>query len=180
MCLSIVCLQIALGASHFTTGPDGVWYQSEFAHTIHTESATAAIGLSGDNWRAGYQYLGRVTSTALASASDSDHNWPLSHFDGHGYVDGLYAAWVPRWIEIGAYAYRARWQEHIPDWRHCADCAPVDLTVTHRPTWDITPYVGVHYGPVAITYRHDIRARSDAWPAVYSGPVWTAELRLAL
>lgn len=180
MCLSIVCLQIALGASQFTTGPDGVWYQKEFEHHIETRSAAGAIGINGDNWRLGYQYLGRVTSSALASASDADHGWPLSHWYGHGSVDGFYAAWVPKYVEIGAYAYRARWSMHIPDWRHCATCASQDLTVTHKPQWDITPYIGLHYGPLAITYRKNIEAKGDQWPAVFAGPVWSAELRYSL
>jgi hypothetical protein len=150
-----------LGGSKFST-KDGIWYQSEFDHTINANSKSAMLRADysiDDKYSlgAGYLYLGKVSIDAKASASDSDHSWPLSHWIGYGDVKGVFLTGKRRWesgwfIEGGAYAYRPTWQEYIPDWRACATCETKPVSVAHVPHTKLSPIYGGGYrhGPFTI------------------------------
>ena len=135
------------------------------------------------NIRVGYWYLGKTKSQALASASDDDHSWPLSHWYGEGNNTGFtFGMDTPKkqfaglsWhLEPGVYWYRPRWREVIPDWRPCKTCTSQLVDVSHFPRRQVTPMVTLvaEKGNLGLTatYLHDVEASKDAWPAIYAPP----------
>ncbi len=188
--------EIDLGVSHFSLGPNGVWYQQGHPYSAQLTVPSAGLGVRSDGkpglgWRAGYLFLGRVTSTAQASASDDDYNsganaWPTSTYNGSGAVQGGYAGLlyrfmignVPLELEGGAYGYLATWQVNVPDWRRCQTCSPESVTVTHKQEFKVTPYVGIALGPAALMYFHNVSADGDQFPAIYAGDVVQLQFRV--
>jgi len=145
---------IGAGVSQFTAD-NGTWYQEEFPHKLNLTSSAfiAKIEQSiNDKYaiNAGYLYLGKTSSDALASASDADHSWPLSNWIGYGDVKGFFLQGKRKFsngifIEGGTYYYKATWQEYISDWRACADCATQYVEVSHVPKWKLAPIYGLGY-----------------------------------
>ena len=183
MIAALLSLELAVGYSNFSHQPDGVWYQEPFPHTLVTRSPNFAIGAATKDYRFGYEYFGRVTTSALATASDADYNlnganakWPLSHWYGEGKVEGLYASklWHDGnfFLETGVYVYRPTWSMTIPDWRPCETCPPQYLKVTHDPKFNASPILGIGYMSEGHVFTLNIRqtqTRGDQWPAFYSG-----------
>lgn len=190
------------GMSQFGHQPDGIWYQNSLAHSLHMTSPTAGFGVTGNvadwvRWRAGYAYLGRVTSSAEATASDEDYAtkrcngkvcWPLSHWYGSGNVQGLYATLNPEHQvgsikiigEAGLWLYRPTWTMTIPDWRRCQDCRPEYLQVQHKPRWQpgLTLGIGLRYARTTLMLsRYTAEASGDEWPAVYHGGCTVLSIR---
>lgn len=188
--------ELGLGISRFTLAANGTWYQDGNAYDVNLNSPAFAVGLRSDRdlgwgWRAGYEYLGRVTSKALASASDDDYfsgrnAWPLSHWNGSGTVQGVYGGVLyrlQRWgiaiePEAGMYLYRPTWEMHIPDWRACQTCTPQPVHVRHDAGVQGTWYAGVALGPFSVRYYGLVDANGDQWPAIYDGPVWQVQVRV--
>lgn len=171
-----LALAISLGLSHFSLAPNGTWYQEGFPYEVTQTVPSISVGIDTKYFELGYTYLGKVKSSAEATASDADYNdgppyWPLSHWNGSGDVSGLYAGGHVGPITVGAYVYKPTWKMDIPDWRHCAECQPQHLTVWHDPKWEVTPYVKVQYKGLSLTYYHHIAAGQDEWPAIYEGKV---------
>ena len=196
-------IEVSGGMSKFGKGPNGIWYQDGFPYSLKLRSESVSVGgkwqLSDrSHFRAGYLYLGRVSSAALATASDENYApeqpnhcngecWPLSNWYGHGRVNGLYAGYVRDLykplglaVEGGVYAYLATWQMRIPDWRHTKDDPGQPLTVTHKTYPYATPYIGVGVGPVWVTYYPWISAQGDGWPSVYKGGTYRVETRISV
>jgi hypothetical protein len=83
--------EIGVGVSKFSLTENGTWYQEGFPYGVNLYSPAISLGIKADitdsvSIRAGYENLGQVTSSALASASDAnyaacrnDHAkcWPL-------------------------------------------------------------------------------------------------------
>jgi hypothetical protein len=192
MIAALLSLELAVGYSNFGHQPDGVWYQEPFAHTLTTRSPSFSVGVASKDYRFGYEYFGRVTTSALATPSDPDYNingahakWPLSHWYGDGNVQGIYASRLWRsgnfFAETGLYVYRPTWSMTIPDWRSCETCNPKYIKVVHNPTLNATPIIGVGYKygmtDVVVTVRQT-QTRGDYWTAFYSGASTKAELRM--
>lgn len=187
-------LSIEPGISFFNLNQDNIWYQAEFPHDIdlHVPSIRVSYSFPVKDYkiRVGYWYLGKPKSAALASASDEDHSWPLSHWYGTGtnagytfgidtetkQVGGFKVHWEP-----GIYWYKPRWREVIPDWRPCRDCPTQLVDVSHFPRRQVTPIITLvaEKGPLGITatYLHDVEASKDAWPAVYAPPTRSGTFR---
>jgi len=195
--------EISLGMTNFKHQDNGIWWQDgpEFPHELKMTSPTVAIGLKGGipllswgaertYWRGGYQYLGRVTSTALAT---SDENYAAcylgaapcwknkTHFKGVGNVQGFYLSLVPEYpigecaifAELGAYAFMPRWKVTLPDARPIGDDPySISYTVRHRDQWLVTPVlgIGVRYKgtSIAFAYRH-VWGSGDEFSPLYKG-----------
>jgi hypothetical protein len=142
--------------------------------------------------------LGKVTSSAVASASDenylscrNDHSkcWPLSHWYGTGNVQELYLTASHEFDvhgmriigEVGAKAYRPTWNMTIPDWRPTADGPSQFLQVHHDPKIQYGYILGVG---LQVTDKSSVmlsvepaRADHDEFPAIYTGKVIRATVR---
>ena len=203
-------IEFGLGITHATHQDNMTWWQEEFPHSLRMNSPSLSVGLKGVlresvagferiNWRAGYEYLGKFRSTALATASDADYGacrydlnkcWPLSHWAGVGAVQGLYATLQPE-IDMGTYsiffeggvsAYYSTWKVDIPDWRPTREGPVQSLTATHKAKWQITYMLGlgVRKGPVSLAYTiRRAEATGDLFPAIYHDKAHNVSLRYA-
>lgn len=203
-------VEVAIGFTHASAISNGYWYQKGFEHDLKLDSPSFNIGISQPfldryRFRAGYEWLGRFTSSAAATASDANYNkathtcngecWPLSHWRGAGTVQGIYAAvarelftvaGIPVSIELGGDYYRSTWRVDVPDYNAAGTCtksvgcyqaAPHSLSIAHHARWQFTPQAGLSMGPVALTYRRDLSARGDEFPAIYQGSAWSIDYR---
>ena len=186
--------EMAVGESEFNSQPNGVWYQNGFAHSLGLNSPSLSIGATGYatdwmRWHAGYTYLGQASSTAIAVSSDaiyakyggnSAKYWPVSHWNGSGDVNLLYATLAPEYksgdftfaIEAGFTAYKPTWAVNSPDWIPCATCATQNITPTHHGVIQLGETIGfsLKYGDTSIVFsRYTISASGDQWPAIYTG-----------
>lgn len=183
---------VAGGVTFHNSQPDGTWYQGAFDHTLKTDVPAVSVKWftdSRDGWQygVGYTFLGKVTSTAIATASDANYNtttnscngacWPLSHWYGTGYVHGLTLTAKKTFsnhlfLEGGLFVNQPKWSVHIPDWIACETCVPQDVTATHNAKVQYTPTVSAGYDfgkwfmQVSI---HQTAALGDEFPAIYKG-----------
>lgn len=212
--LSPLCaaeVELGTGLTRFGSAPNGTWYQEEFDHKLQLDSPSLSVGvrykladnlvvIDRINLRAGYEYLGRVKSSALATASDEDYAtcrydtstcWPLSHWYGVGDVQGLYVTLQPEidigggyalFAEAGVSLYRSAWQVDIPDWRPTREGPEQSITAVHKTRWERTSVVGVgvRHGAWSLAYtQRNARATGDEFPAAYEGTAHNVSLRYA-
>ena len=173
-------LQIGVGHTEFRKAEDGLWYQAEFDHTVDLSATSWSVGIKHEKWRFGYEYFGRVTSHALATASDEDYldgppYWPLSNWYGKGETRGIY---LTRefdisehfFVELGAWAYQSTWLMTIPDWRACETCQTQFVQVKHNNDVQYNGLLGIGYRPsdgidIALTVRA-VQNGGDEWPTI--------------
>lgn len=162
------------GATSFETEP-GRWYQQLQPHSLDTVSPEYSIGVTGNllmrgawgiDWHAGYVNLGRATSSCQCDTSDENyaaHNTQhTALFSGSGRAQGFAATIEPyRWYggvriaaEVGAFVYRAKWNETITGWT-VNDAPPQDLALS-ASGWHVAPVAGVSIGGAiwTLSYRH--------------------------
>lgn len=189
--------EVSIGVTQYGKAIDGRWYQAPFPHTLDLRSASAAVGLRYETGRqvgpfdslairAGYEYTGKASSDAEATASDANYAacsagrepcWPMSHWHGRGDVQGFYLTLQPGmrdgvgfFVEAGVYLYRPRWSVDIPDWIGTPDDKPHLVHVTHSPKWQVSPVLGfgLRRGAWAIAYTiRRISADGDDYPAIF-------------
>lgn len=184
---SIASAQVVagLGVSVFAKAGNGTWFQNEYPHELDMRSPSATLRYDMDNFSVGYMYVGKVTSHALAKASDAAYAanspYPLSTWHGSGDTQGLFASHRQRWTDnfyttLGLMAYRSTWEVDIPDWVPATDAAtlipgtPRPLHVQHRTVWRTYPMLGVGYqsGRMAVELSLlPADAQGDEFPAVY-------------
>ena len=194
--------EIGIGISKFTSQPDGIWYQSPFAHQINLTSPSASIGITGmifDDLRfhIGYKYLGQVTSKALAVGNDAIYNqygaqankhMALSTWLGKGQVNMLYATIAPEWkrgnwtiyTETGVTLYKPTWDMRIPDWVGTPNTQPTPLTVKANsyPVLGGTIGLGVKYKATDIVLQvFDMHMLKADFPAIYCNHTTSLTLR---
>lgn len=203
-------VELGTGLTHFTRAENGIWYQEGFPYRLQMDSPSLSVGVRHKiadnlviidriNLRGGYEFLGRVKSTAVATASDEDYAtcshdtstcWPTSHWYGVGDVQGLYLTLQPE-IDIGDYSlfaeagvsfYRSSWRVDIPDWRPTREGPERYLTATHQTRWERTNIlgVGIRRGAWSLAYtQRKARATGDEFPAVYEGKARNISIRFA-
>lgn len=170
-CSNAFGVTLLLGGSQFTAQDDGVWYQKAFPYELKMTSPS--VGLRYDTKRygawgysAGYQYLGYVSSYAIATGIDGrvpgDRGYNpetqkcngecgyLSHWYGKGDVQGLYSSavrWFGNWaIEAGLYLYRPTWNMTIPDWvGEDRNATPKEVKTSLDNRWQLGPMLGLRY-----------------------------------
>ena len=200
--------EVGIGVTQFGRAIDGRWVQAPFPHTTDMRSGSSSVGFRWatgrqigpfDNLylRAGYEYQGRASSTAEATASDENYAacaagrepcWPMSHWIGRGDVQGLYVSLLPErmvdgiglHLELGAYLYRPRWEVTIPDWIGSPDDTPHLVHVVHTPKWQVSPTLGfgLRRGAWALAYTiRRISADGDDYPAIYDKACHNISLR---
>jgi hypothetical protein len=173
-----VDVDLGVGYTWFGAPANGNWYQEEFSNDLDMDSPNFYIGLRWgltDNLDllTGYKYLGRFSTSALASASDHNYFawkrgeaeiWDLSHWEGTGETDGIVVALEYSWnrflVKGGLWAHRTDWSVHVPDW-YCpmvdGICVPDhhsqeqsdftrDITAVHDgDTWMYSSMFGIGY-----------------------------------
>lgn len=197
-------IMLDLGATHFSQAGNGIWYQEGFPYDLHMTSPSVALKYytdkSEDGWQfgAGYDYIGKATSSALAVGEDWNYNanspthcngacLPLSHWYGSGEVDGVFIAArknIDSWIiEGGVMATRPTWHEVVPDFVGCYGCAPQFGQETHDNKIMYDPFLSVGYritGNVAFLLSAiPTHAKGDAVPGIYKGYSPTAALEFS-
>ena len=199
-------IESGVGLTQFGKAIDGRWYQSPFPHTLEMRSVSSSIGIKYraptekfDNLfiRAGYEYQGKASSSAEATASDENYAncttgketcWPMSHWYGTGDVSGVYLTLVPErmvngtgfFAEAGVYLYRPKWEVNIPDWIGSREDEPHLVHVAHNPKWQVAPMLGfgVRRGAWAIAYTiKRISADGDDYPAIYDKATHNLSIR---
>lgn len=175
-----VAVELSVGRTQFRQAEDGLWYQSEFDHSIDLNSTSWAVGIKYENWRFGYEHFGSVKSHALATASDEDYlngapYWPLSNWYGQGETRGIYLARQfditdDFYAEVGAWVYRSSWLMTIPDWRACENCEPRHVQVKHNNGTQYNGLIGLgcrvtEQLDVSLTYRA-VQNDGDQWPTI--------------
>lgn len=171
------------GATRATTVPSGIWWEAPYAHSLPTYVPSFTLRadktLTSD-WElgAGYTYVGRFQSTALAKASDqaisANAPYPLSHWNGDEKVEGLFLVArrnIGQWyVELGPAVTRSSWKMFIPDWVPCTDPACL-LPDTPRPLTVGTPRQ-IHWDLIGgIGYKFDARwsANLSVYPTRIAG-----------
>lgn len=127
-------VEASVGQTHFSRSVNGVWWEKGWWNEWNTKSNSAYIGatdyvnyesrwFSRLRWRAGFQYLGQVSSRALVT-NDGEYNGhngcvstgctSMVNMRTEGSVRGFTAALAPEWyvgngyrvfVEAGLFAY---------------------------------------------------------------------------
>jgi hypothetical protein len=157
--------EVGVGVTYFEKQDDGNWYQESFPYNLDMTSISGSIGFAfriseRDFVRLGFNYLGKVESEALATASDENYAecknetskcWPLSHWYGRGHTKQIYLTYDRSYrllgvvvvVEAGAVLNKVDWQVDIPDWIPARDATPRYIVAKHEATWQPSASLGV-------------------------------------
>src|SRR5436190_5761030 len=200
--------EIGLGFTQFEHAGNGIWWQEEFDHKLTLQSPSIELGMTGDikpwlGWRAGYKYLGRVKSDALAlsidpvydqyradkSPKDYKPSGHLGRWEGDGYVHGVYLSLTPSYrindnvnvvLEAGAYVYKSTWNMHVTEWQPCLECGLQNIFVSHRAHWKADAFygAGVKFKNSSLMFNaYPSDSGGDDFPAVYGNRAMTITYR---
>lgn len=180
-----VDVEISLGASRFTYLQDGMWYQEGMPHSNRMTSPAASVGLVGDvlpnlQWRAGYAFLGSVSSDAMAAPDMTDYHdgvggydpgtrqcrgscGPQRRFVGRGYLHGLYLTLQPYVdvkgyrlaVEGGPFFYHAQYHVTAYNTDGAPQWIPVETFKYRAPAVEVGWLAGasVSRGPWSVAYQ---------------------------
>lgn len=201
-------IEIGIGTTHFGKHGDGVWYQESYGpYTLNINSPTLSIGVTGRatdwmKWRAGYQYLGRY-STSCECTSDrayeellrgNDVGGPTSTYSTRGDIHALRASLLPEtrvygvpvFAEIGGMVLGASNKAHVENWRPAIDedhwlyGPPQSLDVDNGRKWAFAPVLGVgaRFGASSVAINATrINVAKGLWYPITHGWAWSLELR---
>ena len=191
--------EASIGQSFYGHQPSGTWWVADQPPEFHLQGDAFTLGITGklDRYRlrAGYIDMGTASSAAVAMSYDGPANpaitpttWPVSHWYGSGWVQGIYLTVAPEFDyvgftfapEIGLMAFQPHFQMTIPDWRPCGTCPAQFLQVTHdaRPQRGGMVGFSVGYGRTSLLIsRWTAEASGDQWPAIYHGGATNVLLR---
>lgn len=202
-----VDFEIGAGRTQFSAQQDGVWYQNPFPYDLELQSNSVSLGITdyvqpGWRYRAGWWYVGRATSSALAVGADAVYaaygkeagqHYPLTHWYGQGTVNELYATVGPEW-QVGSFTLAAEggftlckstWTESMPDFVPLANNAqgygsPYPLTVQNAaPIHGGYMYgVSVGYGRTSLALTRTSARTSGDWPGIYTGEATNLSVRV--
>lgn len=186
--------ELSIGQTQFHHPVDGFWYQEPYAHDLQMNSPSAALGVTGYavdhvRYHFGYQYLGKVTSSAQAVASDAlyakygagaSKYVALGSWAGDGNVNMLYATIAPEmkfgdWtvaVEGGRTLYRASWTEQVSNYQTEIGRPIESNTFVHSAKWAIGSTFGasVGYKNVSVVLSwYNIGGGNDGTPPIYVG-----------
>lgn len=168
--------EFGYGQTTFSKQDNGIWWQSPFQNQFDLKHVSYNIGVStyvspSIRMRFGYQNLGGVTSSALAT-TDLDYAtqlcngpcWPLIHFNGVSNVSGLYMTADPEmslgaiklFMEGGALYSRTQFIMTLPNYRACRTCVPHMYQVQAIQRYTLSPVVGfgIRYRNVEIALNY--------------------------
>ena len=188
---------IAIGVTHATLVPSGIWWQREFSHSLPADVPSAGIRYDkvySDAYSIGfgYTYVGRFRSHAKAVASDAAYDawdkkgtpsYPVSDWYGDERVHALYGvarrtsgAW---YVEAGPVLTYSSWSMHIPNWVGCRPDPPClepgytqDLTVGHPKQVHVDLMAAVGYrinNRISIHLAAYPTRISGYWPGITKG-----------
>lgn len=192
-----VDFEASIGASRYQDVGNMTWYQEGLPHKLSLRSAGIQLGVAGEitpwlDWHAGYAYLGRAKSDAIATPDDANYD-PVakacrgeciarSRFRGAGDVQGVYLTLEPHvdyrgWrigVSAGPFLYVARWHVQVDDWIGFVGDTSRTIHAHHKPKLNLGAVIGVSVGrgPVSIQYqRFFVQPRSNE-PAGDFPTIW--------
>jgi hypothetical protein len=187
--------EMSVGKSTFQVQRDGTWYQQPFQHEIDLTSSAWAIGMTGKlsdsiRWRAGYAYLGTVSSNAQAVTSDAAYAKyganaglysPMYTWIGTGQVREVYATIAPELHRgLWTYSFEAGYAIYYPTWHERIYEGWGIYPADHKTRFEITPIIGFSIGyrktSMVLSFQ-SVNAAGDEYPAVYKGVVKTLSMR---
>jgi hypothetical protein len=196
--------EVGMGYTKYNLTQDGIWYDSTFPHDVQLTPPEMSFGVRAKitdavSVRAGAEYLGQVTSAAIAVGSDASYAvcknnhslcLPVSHWYGFGGVSELYLTvdgekkimGVPVIAEAGVAVNRPTWEENVPD-AYQTPSGPhnVYLSVSHDPRLQFGYRAGfgvrLSKDTTLMLDWQTTSAKGDQYPAIYSGPAYTIEYR---
>lgn len=177
-------LETGVGASVYSKGPDGYWYQDAFAHKLRLEAPAFEVGLTGPiwqsskwgvDWHADWAWLGTVHTDAQAVPLDANYNTraktcngpclPLANYHGSGHEAGFILSLEPyyrtgNWrlgIEAGPFIHKTVWTEDVSNIIYNNwQPAPISLRYVSSDGWRVGAVVGASasYKNFALAYEH--------------------------
>ena len=191
--------ELGIGASVYSKGPDGYWYQDAFAHKLRLEAPAFEVGLTGPiyqsanwgvDWHADWAWLGMVHTDAKAVPLDANYNTktkgcnggclPLADYRGSGHAQAFFLAIEPhydigKWrfgVEAGPSLYHASWTEDVSNIVYNNwQTAPVSMRLASTDGWRLGAVVGasISRGPFSLVYQHFFMKSSSSNPGP---PIW--------
>jgi hypothetical protein len=187
-----VDIELGTGFGTYRQQHDGVWYQSEWPHTLELNTNPLSIGISGERngirYRAEFLALGSAYSNSVATSDAKNGKYyaltcsdqcDLYKYTGRGSVSGVVLSasrpvpvmGVPFYAEAGAYVY-------VPVWKMTVSPTNENQTFTaevaHESNLLVGPMLGFgvrHSGvDVGIRYLY-VEATGDDYPAIYTSAV---------
>lgn len=183
-------ISVGVGYSFFTKAGNGTWYQNEYDHQLNMQSPSVTIRndfkLFSQDMSVGYMYEGKVSSYALAKASDNAYYahsaYPMSHWYGSGDTQGFFLSnrqhYKDWYVSLGLMMYRSTWEVTIPDWYGCTDAkclipttTPLSIKAVHRAIWKTMPMLNIGYNfdkKTSVEFGiYPADCSGDEFPAVY-------------
>jgi hypothetical protein len=190
--------EAGIGASLYSKGPDGFWFQEAFPHKMRLEVPAFEVGLTGPiyqaanwgiDWHADWAWLGMVNTDAKAVPLDANYNahtkgcngqcLPLADYRGSGHAQAFLLALEPhydigKWrlgVEAGPTLYHATWTEDVSNIQYTAGADPISLRLASTDGWRFGWVIGasVSRGPFSLVYQHFLMKASSSNPAP---PIW--------
>jgi hypothetical protein len=133
--VSALDLELGCGQTLYEKPGNGEWFQKEFEHSMDmraTSCHAAVVYAYSDtiDLRLGYVDLGKISTSALASASDelyadfqrgAEDIGELSNWFGEGRSRGVVGTidYRFKWVTVraGVWYHKSAWKMHVPDWR---------------------------------------------------------------
>lgn len=191
-------LEAGVGASLYSKGPDGLYFQQPFPHEMRLEVPAFEVGFTGPlyqrgdwgvDWHADWAWLGSVKTTAMAVPLDDNYNTamkacngpclPLAKYVGSGHAQAFMLALEPhynygKWrfgIQFGPTLHKSTWTVDVSDIRYSQAAAPFNLRAPSEDGWRFGTVVGatVSYGQLSIAYQHFFMKPSSS---NMTPPVW--------
>jgi hypothetical protein len=163
--------EAGIGASAYSKGPDGYWYQAGFAHNLQLTAPAVEVGFTGDLYNGGawgvayhadYAWLGAVHTDAQAVPLDANYNLatkgcngaclPLARFQGSGHEAGFLLTlepyyYVGKWrvgVEAGPFLHKTVWSEDVSNVTYSIDqqAAPISIHVASSDGWRVGAVIG--------------------------------------
>lgn len=177
-------LEAGIGASAYSKGPDGYWYQAGFSHDLQLTAPAVEVGVTGDLYTArswgvayhvDYAWLGAVHTDAQAVPLDANYNigtkgcngacLPLARYQGSGHEAGFILSLEPyyrvgKWrggIEAGPFIHKTVWTDDVSNIVYSDwQPAPISLRYISSDGWRIGAVVGasVSYDNFSLVYQH--------------------------
>jgi hypothetical protein len=167
----------------------------QYPHTLLLNSPRASIALRSDDWRFGYEYLGRFAADgkAISSVNPVDiicapRCWPLSQYDGSGKVEGLFLEYTAHFgpgyfVEAGPWIYRATWSEVVPDWldpSHMALGPHQTVLSSDKTSLGLVAGIGQRFRHFEAVFDAHMAQDRGSQPSIVKQVILGAEIRYTL
>ena len=191
-----VDLEMSVGQTQYTKVDNTNWWQAGpasqgFSDNFNLTTTAFTIGITDKysqhvNWRVGYADLGRATSVAMATATDSMYNIStqscnpgcrMNKFVGNSDSDGVYA--TAQYItDVGLFAEAGLWI-YRNNLNMTATSGVGLYSVPAEDTFQVGPVVGVGYKKNNVSIAATVYEvqRTGQWPGIFTGYASVVSIR---